>query len=145
MQTSISNARPNYFTLIRVVCIFTGFLGIIGSSILLWKAAMRQMSPMYEIKGGGIDISDVIWFIQSLALIGAGIWIFRLKEIGRISILICLLYSLAITIYYYLQVSASTTFLSVFSLLVISLCLVNVLTFSYFMRSDVKAYLHARG
>jgi hypothetical protein len=75
MQTSISNARPNYFTLIRVVCIFTGFLGIIGSSILLWKAAMRQMSPMYEIKGGGIDISDVIWFIQSLALIGAGIWI----------------------------------------------------------------------
>jgi hypothetical protein len=145
MKTSISNAQPNYFTLIRVVCIFTGFLGIIGSAILLWKAAMLQMSPMYEIKGGGIAVSDVIWLIQSLALIGAGIWIFRLKEIGRISILICSLYSLAITIYYYLQVSASISFLSVFSLLVFSPCFVNVLTFLYFLRSDVKAYLLAKG
>jgi hypothetical protein len=100
---------------------------------------------MYEVKGGGISFSDVIWLIQSLVLIGAGIWIFRLKEIGRISILICTAYSLVTTIYYYLPVSASIPFLSLPSLLVMSLSVVNILIFVYFMRSNVKAYILTKG
>ncbi len=143
MNTS-SNAQPNYFTLLRVVSILMGCIGLIGSAIILSKSIMLIMNPMAEVKGADIPVTDVIWLIQSLALIIAGVWILKLKQIGRISILICVLYSLITTIYYYLQVASTIPFLSLPSLLVISLCLVNALIFVYFMRRDVKAYIMAK-
>lgn len=144
MKPSTSNTRPKFFTLFRGVCIFLGCIGIIGSAILFLMSAIPQLKTAFEAQGD-TSISDTIWLIQSLALIVAGIWIFKLKEIGRISILICVLYSLITTIYYYLPVASTIPFLSLPSLLVISLCLVNVLIFVYFMRHDVKAYIIAKG
>ena len=144
MTTLISIARPKFFTFFRIVCIFLGGIGIIGSAILLLMSTMPQMKAMVDVKGG-ISVSDMIWIMQSLTLIVAGIWIFKLKEIGRISILICVSYSLIMTIYYYLPVASTIPLFDLASLLVISLCLINALIFIFFMRRDVKVYIKEQG
>ena len=107
-------------------------------------ATIPQMKEMFAAQGD-TSVSDMIWLLQSLGMVVAGAWIFKLKEVGRILILICTLYSLVTTIYYYLPVASTIPFLSLPSLLVIFLSLVNILIFGYFMRHDVKAYIIAKG
>ena len=144
MKTSTADIRPKFFTLFRGVCIILGSLGLIGSALVLLMSTMPQMKAMFEAQGD-TSFSDVIWLIQSLTLIIAGVWILKLKEIGRISILICTIYSVVTTIYYYLPVASAFPILSLPTLVVISLSLVNVLIFVYFMRRDVKAFIIAKG
>ncbi len=143
MIASAVNSRPKFFTLFRGVCIFLGCIGIIGTAMLFLMSFIPQMKAAFEAQGD-TSISDAIWLIQSLALIISGVWIFKLKEIGRIAILICALYSLITTIYYYLPVASTIPFWSLPSLLVISLSLVNVLIFGYFIRRDLKTYIQAK-
>jgi hypothetical protein len=97
---------------------------------------------MFEAQGQ-TSFMTVIGLVQNIALLIASIWIFKLKEIGRIVIIVCTLWSLIQTVYYYLPVITVIPFLSFSSLLTISLCIVNILILVYFVRRDVKAYISA--
>ena len=145
MNTSNSNDRPSYFNLIRLVCISTGCFGVTVSVIQLWESAMRQMSSpaMVAVKGGGVSVSDVTWLLQNLALASAGFWIFRLKEIGRLAILICTVYGLVTAVSYYLPESAYFPYIILPTFILLPLITGNLLVFVYFMRRDVKAYFRA--
>ncbi len=94
---------------------------------------------------GQTSFLTVVGLVQNIALLIAGIWILKLKEIGRIVIIVCMLWSLIETVYYYIPVITVIQFLSFSSLLTISLCIVNILILIYFMRSDVKAYIVTQG
>jgi hypothetical protein len=141
-MNTAAQVRPKFFTLFRVVCILLGCIGIFGSGILLLMSSIPPTKAMFEAQGQ-TSFMTVIGLVQNIALLIASIWIFKLKEIGRIVIIVCTLWSLIQTVYYYLPVITVIPFLSFSSLLTISLCIVNILILVYFVRRDVKAYISA--
>jgi hypothetical protein len=136
-----SLSRPKYFTLIRVVCALLGCVGLFGTALLF----LLSNIPATKAILGKVVLKDIIWLFQSIGLIVASLWIFKLKEVGRIVILVCAAWSLLQTVYDYLRFMREIPFMSLPSLLFITLCFVNVLIFIYFSRSDIKAYVNAKG
>jgi hypothetical protein len=144
MSEARSTTKPKFFTFFRVICIVLGCIGIIGSGILILMSYIPSTKAMFEAQGQ-TSLLTLIGLIQNAALLIASIWIFKLKEVGRILIIACTLWSLLQTVYYYMPVVTVIPLLSFSSLLTISLCIVNVLILIYFMRRDVKAYVVAQG
>ncbi len=143
-MNTTAGVRPKLFTLFRVICILLGCIGIIGSAILLLMTSIPSTKAMFEAQGQ-TSLLTVVGLVQNVALLIASIWIFKLKEIGRIVIIVCTLWSLLQTVYYYMPVIKEIPFLSFSSLLTISLCVVNILILIYFMRREVKTYIVAEG
>jgi hypothetical protein len=145
MTTSIDSVKPKLFRVFRVFCIFLGCLGTFQALMfLLLKFAFSIVNKeIFNIQGYAFLV--YLEMIPSLILLIAGIWLFKLKNFGRLLILVCVTWDLLTSIYTYVQFFSETPFLSYVNLSIVSFVILDVLILLYFLRRDVKEYIITHG
>ncbi len=144
MNASMAGIKPKFFIIFRVSCILIGIFGLIGSMMSIILFSVPSIKEVLESQGQTFQVV-LLGMIQSLILLIASILLFKLREIGRILILACTMWSLLQAVYYFIRSYSSLPLMSLSNLFSISFIAVNVFIFLYFMRRDVKAYVTAHG
>jgi hypothetical protein len=142
MITSTEITRPKYFMIFRGACIFFGVTGLVGSLVLILLTFVPSTKEIFEAQGQTFLLT-IIGLLQSLGLLIAGIWLFKLKEFGRILILACIIWNLLRSIYFEIPLFSQMPFITYTKLFLVAIFLADIFTLLYFLRRDVKAYIMA--
>ena len=144
MSASTEIVRPRFFIIFRIICILLGVVGLTGSLMLLILSASQSIQEVLNAQGQTLPLM-LIALTQSLILLIASIWLFKLKEFGRILILACIIWNLLQLLYFYFSGSSSMPLIGYSDSFAMFLFLLNIFILLYFLRRDVKAYIIAHG
>jgi hypothetical protein len=144
MNASFGIVKPKFFIIFRGACILLAVIGLIGDLMILLLTVAPSFKDIFEAQGQTLLLT-LIGLFQGMILLVAGIWLFKLKEFGRILILACIIWNLLQSIYFYMRGFAEISFRSYATFVAISIFLINAFILLYFLRRDVKAYIIAHG
>ncbi len=141
-QMNGSIPKPNYFRLLRGLCIVLSSVGLFGSMLLFFLASVPPFKTYFASVVQPLSFLSILDFVISVAFFVAAVWLSKLRETGRWLIVICA--GLEIVIFLYRIIINFRDVLENYSALLVGIifCILDLFILLYFRRQDVRAYIN---